>query len=74
MYSKPELAEKIRKLVSLEVPEEDEDSYIAEMSQNIADPRWMDYIFHSDAYRDENGELDYDALCEKILAYKPIAL
>ena len=74
MYSKSELATKIRRLVACEVPENEEDAYLAEMSRNILDPQWMSYIYHTNDYYTAEGALDIDAVCDKILSYKPIAL
>ena len=74
MYDKDELAAAILKLLSNDMSEEQEDAHIAEMSNNILDPHWMNHVFQTDEFCDQNGNLDIDAVCAKILSYEPIIL
>lgn len=74
MYDKDELAAAIRKLLSTDMSEDQEDAHIPEMSNNILDPQWMAHIFHTDEFCDEEGNLDVEGVCKKILSYKPIVL
>lgn len=64
MYSKSELAVKISKLVTCEVPEDEKDAHLAEMSR----------ICHTNDHYSADGALDIDAVSHKILSYTPIAV
>ncbi len=36
-----------------------------ELKQLVPDPYFLDYLFQSDEFYDENGTLDYDGLLKK---------
>ena len=74
MYDKDELTAAINKLLSSKMSEEQQISHVVEMSNNILDPEWMDYIFQSNQFFDQNGNLDVDAVCAKILSHRSIIL
>ncbi len=54
---------------------EEEQANISLQIQNISpDPYIIDYIFHSEDYIDDNGNVDISKLLKKVFQYKPILL
>lgn len=47
---------------------------ISEIDTISPDPAWLDYIYQTDDYLDEDGNVDVDALLRKVYSYKPISL
>lgn len=59
----------------LEVPSEEREAIILrELDKLSPDPSYTNYIYHSNTYEKDNGEIDLNALTEKIFSYKPIQL
>ena len=74
MYDQKTLAAQLKRLVTLEVSEDEEDALIDEISANVTDPSWMDHIFHSDRFVRPDGSVDVDAASAHILSYRAISL
>ena len=54
---------------------EDESVSVYLKIKDIApDPECLDYIYHSNEFYNEHGELDVDSVVEKCFSYKPIVL
>lgn len=47
---------------------------ISEIDTISPDPAWLDYIYQTDEYLDEDGNVDVDSLLRKVYSYKPISL
>ncbi|MGX5172437.1 hypothetical protein ACUR5C_00250 [Aliikangiella sp. IMCC44653] len=57
----------------INVPTEIRESEILERLDIISpDPGYMDYIYHSEHYYDDDDNFDAEALTEKVFSYKPI--
>ena len=72
-----EKKEKIKELIIelLAVPTDEREEIISEKLDKLSpDPYYSDYLFHSSTYEKSNGEIDIDAVVEKIFSYKPIQL
>ncbi|SHI84213.1 hypothetical protein ACQ0P8_05690 [Halodesulfovibrio aestuarii] len=54
--------------------DEREDEIIAELEKILPDPEFMDYIFHSDEFEQDDGTFDIEKFIEKCFSYKSIAL
>lgn len=77
MYHQAELVSAINKLQELlhsDTTEHELDAQLNEMSKNILDPEWQNYVFHSDEFTNPDGGFRAESLADKILSYKPIAL
>lgn len=46
----------------------------SEINKIAIDPEWSNYVFNSDIFFDREGQLDIDAVVEKILSYRTINL
>ncbi|MBY6155018.1 hypothetical protein KUV47_17480 [Vannielia litorea] len=68
-FTREELEPRLRRLVAAEVPEAEEEAYVAELSARILDPQWLDYI-----YAKEWEHLTLVEACDKILSYRAIRL
>ena len=64
----------ILELVSTSVNEDREEEINEQLDQLCPDPEWSDYIFWSDKYLHSDGEINIDALVEKIFSYQKINL
>ena len=59
----------------IEVPEEArEEKILKRLDQISPDPKYMNYIFHSDEFYRKDESLDIDSLTKKVFNYKPIQL
>ena len=59
----------------VEVPEESREAEILERLDQISpDPKYLDYIFHSEKFYRNDNSLDVDLLIQKVFNYKPIQL
>ena len=47
---------------------------IEQLDRISPDPRHIDYIYQTDDFYGEDGNIDIDAIVEKIFSYKPIQL
>lgn len=77
MTTTDNLEEQLELLID-ELFQQDNDEEQANISlkiQNISpDPYIIDYIFQSEDYTDDNGNVNIKKLVNKILKYKPISL
>ena len=72
-----ETKNKVKLLITelLEVPsEEREEIILVELDKLSPDPGYTDYLYHSCEYEKTEGEIDIDAVIEKIFSYKAIQL
>jgi len=59
----------------IDVPEDNREEEILEILDSIVpDPEYLDYIYQSDEFYDEDDKLDLDGVINKIFSYKPIEL
>jgi len=59
----------------VEVPSDEREMEILSVLDKIApDPEYLDYIFHSDEFYDESGNVDIEKLTRKVFDYSPINL
>lgn len=57
------------------VPEEEREAEILEILDRLSpDPAYLDYIYNSMEFYDDNDNLNIDAVIEKIFSYNPIQL
>ena len=54
--------------------EEEQKLLILEIDRVSPDPNHVDYIYQSDDFCNDKGEIDVDAVVEKIYSYQPIIL
>lgn len=47
---------------------------ISEIDTISPDPAWLDYIYQTDNYLNEDGNVDVDAIFRKVYSYKSISL
>ena len=73
MYSQAQLEVALGRFMNA-LSEAEQDATGEEISRHVADPEWMDLIFHSNEYVRSDGSLDTPALARRILEYKPILL
>ena len=76
-YSIEEKKTRVHKLIVelLTIPsEERQEEIVEELNRISPDPYHIDYIYQTDDYVDEDGNIDVDAVVEKIFSYKPIQL
>ncbi|MBU1003143.1 MAG: hypothetical protein KKE73_11565 [Proteobacteria bacterium] len=59
---------------TMKLKEEEEGAVWMMIRELVPDPYFMDYIYQTDEFIDENDELDVDGVIEKGFSYKPIAL
>ena len=73
MYDKPKLIDALRRLV--DAATEAEGVEIAgDISRNVIDPEWSDYLFHSNEFVGTDEQINFDDLADKILSYQAIQL
>lgn len=59
----------------ISIPNESREATIlSRLDQISPDPDYLDYIYDSMDYYDSKGEIDIDAVTEKVFSYKPIVL
>ncbi len=57
------------------VPDDDREAEILEVLDKISpDPAYLDYVFQSDEFYDEDDNLDIDGVVKKVFCYQPIQL
>ena len=72
-----ETKNKVKKLIVelLDIPSEEREKIIlGELDTLSPDPGYSDYLYHSREYEKTDGEIDINAVIEKIFSYKPIQL
>lgn len=71
--SREEFRSLLLKLLS--IPTEDREAKILTKLDRISpDPAYLDYVYNSMEFYDEDGHLDVDAVVEKVFSYQPIQL
>lgn len=70
---KQELKELFQRLVEC-VDEDEQSEIVMEIAQISPDPYHVDYIYQTDEYCDKDGNIDYDAVVDKIFSYRAISL
>ncbi len=64
----------IDELITAKATDEREEEINSALDEICPDPEWSNYIFWSNDFQDSTGDLDVDAVIEKIFSYKPIQL
>lgn len=47
---------------------------VLQLDRISPDPKHIDYIYQTDEYIGESGQVDFDSIVEKIFSYRPIRL
>jgi len=64
---------KLEKAKFFMLSEAQQDDVLSELESHCIHPQWMDYIFHSDEYVNDDG-MYIDKIVDTVFSYKPIEL
>lgn len=67
--AKNKALELIKELISNSASEKREDEIMKELDILLPDPRWSDYIFWSEDYKNEDSSFNYDKFFKKVFDY-----